>query len=161
MELKINTASNILKILLIIFAIGVIFLGFYVLPTLAEEMVYIYPELEYAKSPILLICEVLLLLLLSGIGIIMKLLIIFDRGLTFSLRFTKGLEILVGMCIVASIGIVVLLQYMHTFGGPGPLLGLIMVGLTFIIWILASTISLIRAIVKNAIAYKDDFDLTV
>ena len=62
-------ASNVLKVLLIMFAIGVIFLGTYVLPIMAEEMVlYVYPELEYAKLPILVTCELLLVLLLIEIG---------------------------------------------------------------------------------------------
>lgn len=156
-----NIASNILKILLVMFAIGVIFFGVYVLPTMAEEMGGLYPELEYAKLPILITCELLLALLLIGIGFIMYLLIVFDRGLTFSSRFIRGVEILVGMCIIASIGIIILFQYMRTFGGPGPLLSLIMIGVTFIIWIVASVIMLIRAIVKKAITYKDDYDLTV
>ena len=155
-------ASNVLKVLLIMFAIGVIFLGTYVLPIMAEEMVlYVYPELEYAKLPILVTCELLLVLLLIGIGIIMYLLIVFDLGNTFSLRFTRGLEILFGMCIVASIGIIILFKYLTTFGGPGPLLSLIMIGITFVIWIVAAVIILIRAIVKKAIVYKDDYDLTV
>ena len=155
-------ASNVLKVLLIMFAIGVIFLGTYVLPIMAEEMVlYVYPELEYAKLPILVTCELLLVLLLIGIGIIMYLLIVFDLGNTFSLRFTRGLEILFGMCIVASIGIIILFKYLTTFGGPGPLLSLIMIGITFVIWIVAAVIMLIRAIVKKAIVYKDDYDLTV
>ena len=155
-------ASNVLKVLLIMFAIGVIFLGTYVLPIMEELMVlYVYPELEYAKLPILVTCELLLVLLLIGIGIIMYLLIVFDLGNTFSLRFTRGLEILFGMCIVASIGIIILFKYLTTFGGPGPLLSLIMIGITFVIWIVAAVIMLIRAIVKKAIVYKDDYDLTV
>lgn len=159
--MKVNIASNILKILLIVFAIGVIFIGVYVLPIMAEEMRTLYPELDYAKLPILVTCELLLALLLIGIGIIMRLLIMFDRGLTFGSRFIRGLEILVGMCIVASIGIIILFQYIRTFGGPGPLLSLIMIGITFIIWIVAAVIMLIRAIVKKAIVYKDDYDMTV
>ena len=159
--LKVNIASNILKVLLVVFSVGVLFFGLYVLPILAGEMHDIYPELEYAKLPILIACELLLLFLLVGIGIIMYLLIMFDRGLTFSVKFIKGLEILVGMCIVASIGIIVLFQFMSTFGGPGPLLALAMIGVTFIIWIVAAVIMLIRAIVKKAIVYKDEYDLTV
>lgn len=159
--MKVNIASNILKILLIIFSIGVIFLGAYVLPEMAEEMLYIYPELEFAKLPIIVTCELLLVLLLIGIGTIMYLLVMFDRGFTFSLKFTRGLEILVGMCIVASIGIIILFQYMASFGGPGPLLALIMVGMTFVILIVAMVIMLIRAIVKKSIFYKNDYDLTV
>lgn len=159
--LKVNMASNILKILLIVFAIGVIFLGTYILPIMAEDMLYVYPELEYAKLPILVTCELLLILLLIGTGVIMYLLRMFDHGFTFTLRFTRGLEILVGMCILASIGIIILIQYMTTFGGPGPLLSLIMIGITFVIWIVAMVIMLIRAIVKKAIIYKDDYDLTV
>lgn len=159
--MKVNMASNVLKVLLILFSIGVIYAGVYVLPTLANEMVYMYPELEYAKLPILIACELLLGLLMIGIGIIMYLLILFDRGNTFSLRFTRGLEILTGMCIVATIGIMFLLGYMNTFGGPGPLPAMIMVGSIYVIWIIAAVIMLIRSIVKKAIVYKDDYDLTV
>ncbi|CUH91648.1 putative membrane protein [Herbinix luporum] len=61
---------------------------------MANDMVYLYPELEYAKLPILIACEVLLGLLVIGIGIIMYLLILFDLENTFSLRFTRALEIL-------------------------------------------------------------------
>lgn len=159
--MKVNIASNILKVLLILFAIGAIFFGAYVLPTMAGEMVYSYPELDYAKMPILIICELLLVMLLVGIGIIMHLLAVFERGNTFSLKFTRGLEILVGMCIVASLGLMFLLKYMGSFGGPGPVLGFMMVGVIFIIWIVAAVIMLIRSIVKKAMIYKDDYDLTV
>ncbi|MEG0578071.1 MAG: DUF2975 domain-containing protein, partial [Bacilli bacterium] len=92
---------------------------------------------------------------------IMYLLTVFDRGLTFDSRFIRGVEILVGMCIVASIGVIVLFQYTRTFGGPGPLLALIMIGVTVIIWIVAAVIMLIRAIVKKAVVYKGDSDMTV
>lgn len=159
--MKINMASNILKVLLIIFAIGIIFFGTYVLPLIADLQVDYFPELEYAKEPILLGSQALLLLLLIGIGIIMYLLIIFDFGSVFTLKFIRGLEILVGMCIVASLGIIVLFRYMTYFGGPGPALSLAMVGTIIFIWILGSVIMLIRAIVKNAITYKTDYDLTV
>jgi len=144
-----------------VFAIGVIFFGVYVLPIMAGEMRAFHPELDYAKLPILVTCELLLALLLIGIGIIMYLLIMFDRGLTFSSIFIRGVEILVGMCIVASIGIIIIFQYLRSFGGPGPLLALIMIGITIIIWIVAAVIMLIRAIVKKAIVYKDDSDMTV
>ena len=159
--MKVNIASNILKILLFLFAIGVLFIGVYVLPILAGEMVALYPELEYAKLPILMTSEILLVLLLIGIGIIMYLLVVFDRGLTFSAKFIRGVEVLVAMCLVASIGVIGIFQYMTTFGGPGPLLSLLMIGITFIIWIVAAVIMLIRAIVKKAIVFKDDYDLTV
>lgn len=159
--MRVSIASNILKVLLILFAIGAIFFGAYVLPAMAEEAVIIYPELDYAKIPILIICELLLVMLLIGIGIIMYLLIVFDRGNTFSLKFTKGLEILIGMCIIASLGVILLLKYMGSFGGPGPLLGFIMIGVIFLIWIIAAVIMLIRSIVKKAMVYKDDYDLTV
>ncbi len=159
--MKINVASNILKLLIITFSIGVILFGVFILPLLANDMLYIYPELEYAKQPILIMCELLLGLLLAGIGIIMYLLLLFDRGNTFSLKFTYGLEILVALCILASIGTIFLFYYMSTFGGPGPLLSLTMIGAIFVIWIVASVIMLVRSIVKKAIVYKDDYDLTV
>jgi len=159
--MKVNIASNILKVLLILFAIGAIFFGICVLPIIAEQNVLYYPELEYAKIPIFIVCELLLVMLLIGIGIIMYLLVVFDRGNTFSLKFTKGLEILIGMCIIASIGVILLLYYFRTFGGPGPLLSLIMIGVIFLIWIVAAVMTLIRSIVKKAMVYKDDYDLTV
>ncbi|NLJ40932.1 MAG: DUF2975 domain-containing protein [Clostridiales bacterium] len=159
--MKVSVASNILKILLIIFSIGVIFVGVYVLPVLAGEMAMVYPEIEYARLPVLIMCETLLVLLLAGIGIIMYLLRTFDKGFTFSKKFLKGLEVLVWMCIAASIGIIIIYQYITMLGGPDPATGMAMVGVTFIVWIVAAVIMLIRAIVKQAIAYKDDYDLTV
>jgi hypothetical protein len=148
--MKVNVVSNILKILLILFAIGAIFFGAYVLPIIAEEMAYIYPELEHAKMSILIACELLLVILLIGIGIIMYLLVVFDRQNTFSLKVTKGLEILIGMCIIASIGVILLFYYLGTYGGPGPLLSLVMMGVIFLIWIAAAVMMLIRSIVKKA-----------
>ena len=143
--MKINVASNILKVLLIIFSIGVILGGVYILPILANDVMMEYPELEYAKLPILIMCESLLVLLLAGVGIIMYLLRVFDKGLTFSLKFTKGLEILVGMCVLASIGIIIIFRYIKSLGGPDPITGMVMVGVIFIIWIVAAVIMLIRA----------------
>ena len=148
--MKVNVVSNILKILLILFAIGAIFFGYYVLPIIAEEMAYIYPELEHAKMSILIACELLLVILLIGIGIIMYLLVVSDRENTFSLKFTKGLEILIGMSIIASIGVILLFYYLSTYGGPGPLLSLVMMGVIFLIWIAAAVMMLIRSIVKKA-----------
>lgn len=159
--MKVNLASNVLKVLLIIFAIGVVVAGIYILPIIAEEMVDIYPELEHAKLPILIACELLLGLLMVGIGVIMYLLILFDRGNTFSLRFVRGLEILTTMCIIATIGIIILFVYMNSIGGPGPLPTLAMAGSIIVIWIVAAVIMLVRSIVKKAMVYKDDYDLTV
>lgn len=159
--MKVNLASNILKVLLVLFASLAGFIGIYVLPLMAEEMREMYPEIEFAKLPILISSELLLVLLLIGIGIIMYLLIVFDRGHTFSSKFVKGLETLVGMCIFVSIAIISLFLYMNTFGGPGPMITLVMVGTTFIIWIVAAVMMLIRAIVKKAMVFKDDYDLTV
>lgn len=159
--MKVNVASNILKVLLILFAIGAIFFGVYVLPIMSEEMAYIYPELEHAKISMLVACELLLVMLLIGIGIIMYLLVVFDSGNTFSLKFTKGLEGLVGMCIIASIGVILIFYYLRTYGGPSPLLSLIMIGVIFLIWIVAAVMMLIRSIVKKAMIYKGDYDLTV
>jgi|LSQX01.1.fsa_nt_gb hypothetical protein len=159
--MKVNVASNILKVLLILFAIGAIFFGAYVLPIMAEQMLVANPELDYAKMPILIICELLLVMLLIGIVIILYLLRTFDQGNTFSQRFTRGMEILFGMCIIASIGLILLLGYMRSFGGPGPLLGIVMTGVIFLIWIVAAVTMLVRSIVKKAMVYKDDYDLTV
>ena len=62
------------------------------------------------------------------------------------------------MCIIATIGIMLLLGYMSTFGGPGPLPAMTMVALILVIWIIAAIIMLVRSIVKKAIEYKDDYD---
>ena len=159
--MKVNVASNILKVLLILFAIGAIFFGAYVLPIMADQMLVANPELDYAKMPILIICELLLVMLLIGIGIILCLLRTFDQGNTFSQRFTRGMEILFGMSIIASIGLILLFGYMRSFGGPGPLLGIVMTGVIFLIWIVAAVTMLVRSIVKKAMVYKDDYDLTV
>ena len=159
--MKVNVASNILKVLLILFAIGAIFFGAYVLPIMADQMLVANPELDYAKMPILIICELLLVMLLIGIVIILYLLRTFDQGNTFSQRFTRGMEILFGMCIIASIGLILLLGYMGSLGGPDPLVVIVMIGVIFLIWIVAAVTMLVRSIVKKAMVYKDDYDLTV
>lgn len=159
--MKVNMASHILKVLLVLFAIGGIFTGVFLLPIMAEQNVLYYPELEYAKIPILIGCEILLVMLLIGIGIIMYLLVVFDRGDTFSIKFTRGLEIIIAMSIMASIGVVFLLLFLSSFGGPGPLISLIMLAVILIIWIVGAVIMLVRNIVKKAIVYKNDYDLTV
>ncbi|MGN7477262.1 hypothetical protein ACTHOQ_05345 [Solibacillus silvestris] len=147
--MKANKTSHILKILLVLFAIGVIFIGVYVLPTMAEEMSILYPELDYAKLRILIACELLSVLLLAGIGIIIYLLALFDSRLVFDRKFIRGTEILACMCIVASIGMIILFQYMRSFGGPGPLLALMMIGIIIVIWIVAAGMLLTRNIVKK------------
>ncbi len=147
--MKIYFASKLLKALLVLFATGVVFFGIIILPILAEEMVIMYPELDYAKLPILISTELLLVLLLTGVGIIMYLLVMFDHDDTFSLKFVKGLEILVGMCSIASVGIILIIVYMSSFGGPGPLLSLVMIGTIIVIWIVAAVTLLIRAIIKK------------
>lgn len=159
--MKVNMASNLLKILLILFALGAIIFGIFILPIMAEQMADINPEVSYAKIPILIVCEALLVLLLVGIGIILRLLVVFDRGNTFSQTFIRGLEILTGMCLVVSIILIILFKYIETLGGPDPFTGMIMIATTFIIWIVAAVIILIRNIVKKAMIYKDDYDLTV
>ncbi len=159
--MKVNIASNILKILLVLFALGAIVFGIFILPIMAEQMTDINSEVAYAKVPILIVCETLLVLLLVGIGIILRLLLVFDRGKTFSQTFIRGLEILTGMCLIVSIVLIVLFKYIETLGGPDPFTGLIMVALIFVILIVASVIMLIRSIVKKAMVYKDDYDLTV
>lgn len=158
---KINIASNILKVLLVLFAIGGIFAGIYVLPRMADQNVLYYPELEHAKIPILIFCEILLSMLLIGIGIIMYLLAVFDKGNTFSLKFTRGLEIIIGMCMAASIGVIFLLLFFSSVGGPGPLISLIMLAVILLIWIVGAVTMLIRNIVRKAMVYKNDYDLTV
>lgn len=159
--MKRQMASNVLKILLILFGFGVIFFGTYVLPRMANEMSVFYPELEYAKMTVLGISELLLGLLILGIVIIMSLLKKFDQNNTFTFKFTKGLEILVGLCVLASVGLIGLFLFLYWIGGPGPLLSLIMIGLIFIIWIVSAVIMLIRSIVIESMTYKDDYDLTV
>ena len=159
--MKINFASKILKLLLALFAAGVIFLGVYILPILADEMVTIYLELDYARMPLLIAAEMLLALLLVGTGLIMYLIVMFDRGSTFSTKFTKGLVLLVGICLIASIGIIFMFVYMNSFGGPGPLLALIMIGIIIVIWIVAAVILLIRDIIRKAIIFKDHYDSNV
>ena len=159
--MKVNIASNILKVLLILFALGAILFGIFILPVMAERMADTNPEVIYAKIPILIVCEILLVLLLIGIGIIIHLLLVFDRGNTFSQTFIRGLETLTRMCLIVSIVLIFLFKYIKSLGGPDPFIGLIMVGMIFVILIVASVIMLIRSIVKKAMIYKDDYDLTV
>lgn len=159
--MKENAASHVLKALLLLFAVGAIFAGAYVVPALAEESVYYYPELSYARTPLLILCESLIFLLLAGIAVIVVLLRTFDRGDTFSRRFIRGLDLVFVLCILASLGVAGALWFLGSLGGPGPMLWLLMMGLILLIWIVAAVIMLIRTIVGKAMVYKDDYDLTV
>ncbi len=159
--MKSKFASHALKILLTGFGFGVIFSGIVVLPSMANEMAMIYPQLLDAKFTILLISELLLLLLIVGIMIIMYLLSIFDKGDTYTFKFTRGLEILFVLCLIATLGVLILFYYLSAYGGPGPLIALVMAGVTFVILIVATVIMLVRAIVIESITYKTDYDLTV
>ena len=159
--MKISTASNSLKFLLFAFTLGLIFLGVYVLPTMSEEMLNVYPKLTYAKTPILIMCELLLLLFILGVGKIMHLIILFDRDLTFSVKFTTVLKRLVIMCIVAAIGIAILFSYVATLVGPGPSPYIVMIGLIFVVLIMAMVILLVHAIISKSITYKIDSELSV
>ncbi len=159
--MKENAASHVLKILLLLFAVGAIFAGAYVVAALADQSVYYYPELSYARTPLLILCESLILLLLIGIVVILFLLRAFDRGNTFSRCFIQGLDLVFILRLVASLGVAGALWFLGSLGGPGPLLWLLMAGLTLLIWIVAAVIMLIRTIVRKAMVYKDDYDLTV
>lgn len=159
--MKISTASNSLKFLLFVFTFGLIFLGIYVLPNMSEEMLNVYPKLTYAKKPILIMCELLLLLLILGVGNIMHLIILFDRDLTFNIKFTTVLKRLVILCIVAAIGIAILFSYVTTLVGPGLLPYIVMIGLVFVVLIMAMVILLLHAIISKSITYKIDSELSV
>lgn len=159
--MTVKNASRSLKVLLLLFGLGLVFLGASVLPKLADEMLVLYPHLQAAKLPILWMSELLLLLLLFGLGNIMYLILLFDKDLTFSSKFTKALELLIFLCMVAVVGILVLFQYISRLEGPGSLPSIIMIGVLFIILILVMVIVLIRAIVNETIVYKSDYDLTV
>lgn len=159
--MKTKIESIILKILLLVFGLGTMFVGVYVLPLIAEEMISMYPTFENSKLTTLYIGQSLLVLLLIGIVTIIYLLRLFDKGQTFNTKFLKGLEALVIMCLIAFIGILSLYIYISSFGGPDPLTALTMISVAIFTLILATVIMLIRAIVKNAITYKTDYDLTV
>ncbi|NLC54748.1 MAG: DUF2975 domain-containing protein [Erysipelothrix sp.] len=159
--MKPKYASNGLKVLLILFGVGVAFVGVYVLPIMALQMTEAYPEIAYAKTPILIISELLLILLLIGIATILYLLKVFDKGKTFTSDFTKGLTALVLMCLVAALGVFGIFMYTSSLGGPDPLSALIMIGAIFVILIVGSVILLVKTIVKESITYKTDYDLTV
>lgn len=159
--MKTKIESVILRILLLVFGLGTVFVGFYVLPSIAEEMIFTYPALENARRTTLYISQSLLVLLLIGIVVIIYLLRLFDNGLTFSIKFLRGLEVLIIMCLTAFIGMLSLYIYISSFGGPDPLTALTMVSVAIFTLILAAVIMLIRSIVKNAITYKTEYDLTV
>ena len=159
--MKTKVESIILKTLLFIFALASLFVGIFVLPKISNEMILSYPEFVNAKNTSLIISQSLLVLLLTGIAIIIYLLRLFDKGITFSVNFLRGLEVLAFLCILAFIGVLSLYIYTSSFGGLDLLATLMMIGISIFILILATVIMLIRAIVKNAITYKTDYDLTV
>ena len=138
--MKTKIESLILKILLSIFALGTIVVSIYILPSIAKEMILIYPILQQAKLTTFYISEFLLVLLLIGIVIIIYLLRLFDNGLTFTPKFLKGLEVLVIMCIIAFVGILSLYAYINRFVDLDPLTALTMISVTIFTLILANVI---------------------
>ncbi len=152
--------SHFLKVLLLLFVCGVLLVMTYILPTMANQVVSEWPELAYAKMPILFMSESLLFLLIAGIAVILYLLFLYDRAKVFDYKFIKGLDIIVGFSVLALLFIISLFYYLSAIGGPGPL-GVLLVGGTLAVLIIAIVIILIRSIIINGMNYKLENDLTV
>lgn len=153
--------SNSLKVLILIIMICSLFGIFYILPRIGKELAREWEEIAYAYSTMLILSESLVAIFIIGLANIIFMLRLFDKNEAYSKIFIKGLNFLAFLCVVASLIIIVMFGYLKTIGGPGPLLGVILMTTILLILVLANVLLLIKAIIKDTIKYKEDSELTI
>ena len=79
----------------------------------------------------------------------------------FAFSFLRGLEILIILCILAFIGLLTLIGIFAFTISFNSILTLFLISVSLFILVLATVIKLIHSIVKTAVEYKTDYDLTV
>lgn len=152
--------SHVLKILILIFMVASLFLGYYILPMIAEEGASNFPEMLHLKTPLLVGSQLMVFMFIVGLGLIIYLLILFDQNRVFSPNFTKTLNLLAILCFLASIGVLIILLVLGAFGGPGPGL-LFLLPLLLTIIIVGNAFMFFAKVINEAILYKQENDLTV
>lgn len=143
-----KTYSNLLKILIAIFAFITIVTMFRAIPSIRDEGIRMYPEIA-------------LLLFLIGLAIIVHLLLLYDDNKTYTLSFLKGLKTLVGLCILAVVIIITTFVYLRRLGSPGPGIAIMLIVITLGILVVGTVILLIKSIVEEAMKFKEDSDFTI
>lgn len=156
-----NILSHLVKILLLIFIVGVMLMMRYILPVMADQAGEMSSLLASAKNNILIISEILCVFLIAGFVAIIYLLFIFDSGKAFTKKFVKGLEFIIVLSIIVTFIVAGLSIYLGVIGGIKHLVGYILVGGELSIIILIVVTLVIRKIILDAIAYKQENDLTV
>lgn len=153
--------SLLLKILLCVFGVGGIYLALDVFPNALSLLMEVYPVLMKFENYIYFIGQLLILFLIAGLIIIVKLLTVYEKANTFSFSFLSGLEYLIGLCGLAFLGLLTIVILLVFNISLNSLLVIFIFGVLIFILILATVIKLIHSIVKSAIEYKTDYDLTV
>lgn len=153
--------TRVLRILLILLFLVSLFIFAYVLPLAAAEQRGYYPELAHIEQPMLFVTRLLTILFMAGLGIIIRMTRLFDKSLVYTQPFLRLLRILTGLGFAAAAGVTGVFFFLSQYGGPGPALGLLMIGGTLCILIVSVVFLLIHRIIRDAMEYKEIFDTTV
>ncbi len=161
-----NTLAKALQGLIVLF-IGVVALAaFFVIPNLYWFFME-WPDVEAIQvnmKVIFAIAEVLLAMFAVALVIIIDLLNMFSKDLTYTEPFTNKLRNLSVMCgissvIISGVGLNILFRRANIPYSSGILAGILVV--LALVMIVGVVIALIRTIVIEATEYKEENDLTV
>lgn len=159
--MKSRIQSHILKVLLGLLIIVSLFFMFFILPMAAQEFANDWKEIAHLQLPILIITQIMMALFIIGLVIIIYLLIKFDKKEVFTIQFTKGLQLIGILCILAVAGLISVGLLLSNEGGPGPGLAMMIIGLSLVLIILGNALSLFAQVINQAITYKQENELTV
>lgn len=159
--MKVNWLSHVVKTLLVVFGIGVIYVAVVSMPGAAKYFSSIFPEIAYAATPLLILSEGMLALLLLGTALIFQMLLLFDRNGVLTPVFIQKLCWLRILCVIALVLIVGVFAYLGVLGGPGPGVGIIMLGVIFSIGMLIAALTFFHNIVEEGMQFREDVEWTV
>ncbi len=153
--------SHLLKVFIILFILLSIFFIIDVIPLSAQQYAWASPELVHLQIPMLVITESLMVLFVIGLLVILYLLRLYDGDLHFSLKFLKGLRLLIGLCVIALAAIFVtgLIILFNNIAGPGE--AIIIIFSFLLVGTVTSVIALIETIVAKTIEYKNEMDMVI
>lgn len=153
--------SHGLKLILICVGLLALYTGFSVLPDVLPLIMTTQPSFSAIAAPFGRVLQFLVLAFLLGLGAIIFLLHLFDINKAYSQSFVKGLNFLVGLCILASVLLVCIRLAFLIQGIEMGLLNLLLLISLFLILSVMAVILLIKCIVQDTMAYKEDVDLTI
>lgn len=159
--MKSKIQSHSLKALLGLLVFISLIIMFFALPHVSEIVANDWKEIEYLRLPILIICQIMMALFITGLVIIIYLLVKFDKREVFTFQFTNGLKLISLLCIFAVVGLFIIFFLLGIEGGPGPGLAILIIALSLVLIILGNALSLFAQVINQAITYKQENELTV